>query len=296
MVAALLAALAACSDAPAIDAPAASAAVDDAQVLLPFLTNRAVETDGDGRRYFGNEPGSFSGGRCSVAIDGAGGALLAVEDDSAAATIAALTPDAAGTVVAYFHGYYEDFERSCRRAAIFKHLLGRETGFLLFSWPANSTPLTYRDDVADLEASTPLFLEALDALARRFGAGNIRIVGHSLGSRGLVQALKDWPAGNGKLGALLLVAADIDRTEFEESLPVLREHVDRLSVLVSDRDLALKVSQAVNQAPRLGQPADATIEGVPFVDVSAIAGSHFSGHIYHLRDEPVVERIRELLR
>ncbi len=168
---------------------------------------------------------------------------------------------------------------------------------MLFTWPANSTPLTYGEDVEDLEASAPVFLEVLDKLGQRFGPGNVSIIGHSLGARGLVTALKTWPEPEERYRDLVLVAGDIDRELFVEALPDLQAHIEEVAVLVSDRDYALMVSETVNGAPRLGQ-SDAGVlksEGVTVIDVTEIAGLHFSGHIYHLRNDAVVQVIRRVL-
>jgi esterase/lipase superfamily enzyme len=290
---AALAFLGGCVDATSIEADG----VDAAPYAVDFVTNRAVEARRDGERYFGNEPGPLSAGRCAVALG---------EDDSDARLVAvserpvseALSGVSAGQqrVVVYFHGYYEDFERSCRRAAVFRERLALDAGFLLFSWPANSTPFTYSDDVRDLEASVPAFLEVLDKVGRRVGRDNVSIVAHSLGSRGLVRALRSRPAGEKPFRDLVLIAADIDRSRFLEALPVLRSQVEQLTVLVSDRDLALRLSEAVNRAPRLGQSLPAPVEGVVVRDVTAIADTHLSGHIYHLRNERVVDLIRDVLQ
>jgi hypothetical protein len=270
----------------------------EALVTLPFVTNRAVETRGDGRRYFGNKLGTFTSGRCSVAVRGGGeaGDILAVEETAPEDTLGAVNASADPSVIVYFHGYYEDFERSCQRAARFKYRLGLDSELLLFTWPANSTPLTYGADVADLEASVPTFLLALEELGERFGPGNISIVAHSLGSRGMVKSLREWPERPEKFRDLILVAADIDRELFVESLPLLRAHTENITLLVSARDRALDVSKVVNRAPRLGQATDLAAQGVAVIDVTDIADTHFSGHIYHLRNPAVVDLIRSVLK
>ncbi|MEO1203543.1 MAG: alpha/beta hydrolase, partial [Pseudomonadota bacterium] len=249
-------------------------------------------------RYYSNELGGLSAGRCAVGIESGSdgdGSLIGTESSTVLETVASLEPYRDSGIVVYFHGYYEDFERSCRRAATFKRRLASGDGFLLFSWPANSTPLTYGADVADLEASTPVFLEFLNELGRRHGPENISIIGHSLGTRGLVKALSDWPDSEGRFRNLVLIAADIDRERFVEAVPILKERIDEITVLVSDRDLALRVSETVNDAPRLGQSDGVVIDGVTFFDVTDIANQHLTGHIYHLRNDRVVDIIRRVL-
>jgi esterase/lipase superfamily enzyme len=289
--------LTACVEAPSIGAaPGDGARAGQDVSELAFVTNRGVVRRRNGERRFGNEPGALAGGRCSVALDedGVDARVVAVSESTAARTLDELT-SRHGEIVVYFHGYYEDFERSCRRAAVFREALALDAGFLLFSWPANSTPFTYGDDVRDLEASIPAFLDLLDSLGQRVGRDRVSIVAHSLGSRGLVRALRDWPATGDRFRDLVLIAADVDRALFLEALPALRDQVERLTILVSGRDLALRISEAVNQAPRLGRSLEAPMDGVDIRDVTAIADTHLSGHLYHLRNDRVVDIIREVL-
>ena len=288
-----------CAATPAIDEDYAERAdAFDSVIELEFVTNRAVDLGFGGQRYYGNELGGLSAGSCTVGMaadEDGDGELIGVSSSTVLRTLSTLEASADKGIVVYFHGYYEDFERSCRRAATFKRRLGVDLGFLLFSWPANSTPLTYGDDVADLEASTPVFLEILDELGRRFGPRKVSIIGHSLGSRGLVQTLERWPTGTEKFRDLILVAADIDRDLFVEALPILKSHIEEVTVIASDRDLALRVSETVNRAPRLGQSDGVHFEGVTVIDVTDIADTHFSGHVYHLRNNRVVDVIRQVL-
>lgn len=288
-----------CAAAPPIDEDYEARAADYANVVeLPFVTNRAIDINWRDERYYSNELGGLSAGRCAVGIESdsdGDGSLIGTESSTVLETVASLEPYRDAGIVVYFHGYYEDFERSCRRAATFKRRLTLGDGFLLFSWPANSTPLTYGADVADLEASTPVFLEFLNELGRRHGPENISIIGHSLGTRGLVKALSDWPDSEGRFRNLVLIAADIDRERFVEAVPILKERIEEITVLVSDRDLALRVSETVNDAPRLGQSDGVVVDGVTFFDVTDIANQHLTGHIYHLRNDRVVDIIRRVL-
>ena len=297
---AVLALVVSCAAVPSIDTDYSDRITEFETVIkLPFVTNRAIEYDRSEQRFYGNDLGGLSGGTCAVGIgdddDEGEGELVGVEGGTVLHTIASLEPYRDKGIVVYFHGYYEDFERSCRRAATFKRRLGLEGGFLLFTWPANSTPLTYGEDVEDLEASTPVFLEFLDDLGRRYGPQKVSIVGHSLGTRGLVAALQEWPTEGDRFRDLVLIAADIDRDLFIDALPTLRSHIEEITVIASDRDLALRVSETVNWAPRLGQSDGVEIEGVTFFDVTDIADTHFSGHVYHLRNDAVVDIIRRVL-
>jgi esterase/lipase superfamily enzyme len=264
---------------------------------LLFLTNRSAGAGDAPADAFGNRTGALSGGICRVdtAARGGRGSLESVSPQSAESVYAALEADAAKGLIVYVHGYYEDFERSCRRAAVFRANLGLEQQFLLFSWPANSTPLTYGADVADLEASTPVITDTIREIARRIGPQSLSVVAHSLGTRGTVEAMQAARVADQPLRDLVLLASDMDRDRFAAALPELRQRVARITLLVSSRDLPLRVSRVVNGTPRLGQVGVDPAQDVTIVDVSDLEGQSLSGHIYHLRSEAVLARLREIL-
>lgn len=271
---------------------------EGAPVEVAFVSNRRREEHSEPGRAYGNELGPLSYGRCVVDIHARSGRgeLLGVRDVDPAATLAGLEPVRGAGLVVYIHGYYEDFERSCRRAAVFKNRLGPDLGFLLFSWPANSTPFTYGADVADLEASTPHFIELLRDLSRSHDPGTISVIAHSLGTRGLVEALRKAPTPAVPLRDLILIASDMDREKFLEVLPLLRKQVSHISLFVSARDLPLRLSEVVNGGARLGQGGMGPIDNVRIIDVTDYDSTHLSGHVYHLRSDDVLTQLRGLLK
>lgn len=270
---------------------------NDALVEVAFVSNRLREAHPEPGRRYGNNLGPLSSGRCVVDIQARSGRgeLVGVSDIDPKETLAGLEPFRGTGLVVYIHGYYEDFDRSCRRAAVFKSRLGSDLGFLLFSWPANSTPFTYGADVADLEASTPRFIELLRDLSRLHDPGTISVIAHSLGTRGLVEALQKAPTPAVPLRDLILIASDMDREKFLEVLPLLRKQVSNISLFVSGRDLPLRLSEVVNGGARLGQGGTGPIDDVRVIDVTDYESTHLSGHVYHLRNEDVLAQIRELL-
>jgi esterase/lipase superfamily enzyme len=147
-------------------------------------------------------------------------------------------------------------------------------------------------------ASVPTISRVLTLLGERLGRHQVSIVGHSLGNRGLIRALERPPETDERFRDLILIAADVDRARFREVLPTLNQHIEDVTILVSDRDLPLRASQIVNRAPRLGQAQDIEPEwmsAVQVIDVSDIEATHLSGHIYHLRNDQIIDRIRSVL-
>lgn len=271
------------------------------QIEVTFLTNRAPATSDDGEAFFGNSLGDLSGGKCRVQLSEAAPepSFQGAVREEPGATFDRIASGGDAGVVLYIHGYYEDFERACRRAAILQDGLDIDAQFLLFTWPANSTPLTYGADVDDLKASVPDIDFTIRSLATRIGRNRLSIIAHSLGSRGLLWALEQGPdtvlPEGERFRDLILVAADVDRDRFLAVLPSVRGRFEEFVVLVSDRDLPLRASQVVNRGTRLGQATDLEDVDIDVIDVSNLDATHFSGHIYHLRNDDVIAMLRRIL-
>ena len=89
----------------------------------------------------------------------------------------------------YTHGYLIDFERGAKRAALFQENYGLEGRLVWFTWPSDGNALEYAGDETDMAWSVPHLAETLKHMGERFGWGNFDVVGHSLGTRGVVAAL-----------------------------------------------------------------------------------------------------------
>ena len=290
------------------------------EVSVPFVTLRNRTGETGPANYYGGSRGQLEAGFCTVSFSPIWGLediaetvpfyipdekieMVRIQEaslDFLERAIKALPHREHGNLVLYIHGYNIDFEKSCRRGALLQRALGLEERLLLFSWPADGNMFKYTWDEADLVWSVPHIAEFLDLLVAATGEGKFDVVAHSLGARGIVQALVrlSYRASDKiLLNELVLIAPDIDIDIFRQELPQLKKLVRRITVYVSDNDKALKLSQEVHGYPRLGQAGkDLTIfEGVESIDISAISLRRFSGHIYHLFNPEVIEDLIELL-
>lgn len=290
-------------------------------VSVPFVTLRNRTEGSSPEEYFGGARGEPRAGVCTVAfspIRGLGelaeAAPFYIPDETAALTAVRETPleqffsgvesylqGSKGNIVIYIHGYNVDFEKGCRRSAIFQRSLGLHDRVLLFSWPADGNMLKYTWDEADLMWSVPYLARFIDEIAKRGGRGRVDVVAHSLGARGAVQALARMAyreSADSILNELVLVAPDIDSDIFRQELPLVRKTVRRITVYASDNDKALKVSHDVHGYPRLGMAGEylTVLTDVETIDVSPLETRRFSGHIYHLFNPEVTEDLTRLLR
>ena len=288
--------LGSCSAMVPVDEPA-DAALDGYRsvVTLPFVTNRRLESDGDGNRRYGTAHDELSGGRCVVGFEENKwrGELIRVEttplDD-------ALPDVASPPLVLYVHGYSESFAKSCARAALLEERLGLDGRLLLFSWPSRNY-LTYEQDADELEASVDRLNELLSLLADRAGHEHVVIMAHSMGSRGILEALRQRTDDPARFSGIVMIAPDIGRKEFLENIAVLRDRASDITVYMSDNDRVLWLSTTVNISGRLGNAAEVPveIEELNFVDITPTGTNYFSGHLYHLHNPAVIEDLRILM-
>lgn len=291
------------------------------EVSVPFVTLRNRTGQTEPPNYYGGSRGSLEAGFCTVSFSPIWGLddiaetvpfyipdekieLVNIQEASLEElerAIKSLPDKNHGNLVLYIHGYNIGFEKSCRRGALLKRALGLEERLLLFSWPADGNMLKYTWDEADLVWSVPHIAGFLEQVVATNGEGNIDVVAHSLGARGMVQALVRLSYRNSGrliLNELVLIAPDIDTDMFRQELAQLHSIVRRITVYVSENDKALKLSQEVHGYPRLGQAGEnlTIFEEVESIDISAIGTRRFSGHIYHLFNPEVINDLAELLK
>lgn len=289
-------------------------------IIVPFVTLRNRTGSSELADYFGGSRGEINAGICRVSFsplwgleDLAESVPFYIPDEKIELTgieeISLETQYRNGELISrqhskhlvlYFHGYNTDFEKSCRLSALFQRSLDLKDRSLLFSWPADGNMLKYTWDEADLVWSVPYMARFFEELESRIGSGRMDLVAHSLGARGAVQALIRMAYRQRReplLNELVLVAPDIDADIFQHELPLLRSMVRRITVYVSDNDKALRLSEEVHGASRLGQAGDhlRVLEGVEIVDISALDSRRISGHLYHLFNPEVIDDLWQLL-
>ena len=278
-----------------IDAPAA---VDRESfrtvVTLPFVTNRRLETDGDDEKRFGAEHGDLSAGHCVVGFeeDKWRGELLRVDT---LPLDKAIPEKESQPVVLYIHGYSESFSKSCRRAALLQERVGLDGRLLLFSWPSGNY-LTYEQDADELAASIERLDRLLSLAVERYGHDGIVIMAHSMGSRGVVEAMRRRDSDAERFAGIVMIAPDISRSTFLENVPMLSQRAADITVYMSDNDRVLWLSTTVNISRRLGNAAELPVEfeELKFVDITPTGTTYIGGHLYHLHNPAVIEDLRTM--
>ena len=171
---------------------------------------------------------------------------------------------------------------------------------LLLTWPSNGRPTDYASDVTDLEWSVPFLMEVLQELTQRVGAEHVQVLAHSLGSRGIVEALLGLSTSESQIPPidhLVLMAPDVDAASFAELLPDLLPLAGGITLYASSNDTPLKVSRRLNGSPRLGQAGEylTVAEGMETLDVTPAGRYQILGHEYFYYHPLVVADLVELL-
>ena len=298
--------------------PVPSTAQTDIQTMeFPYFTVRNRTGSDDPSDFYGGERSDLKAGACRVEeLDLGVLAPLAdmapnflreellrvqtVEEADPGAILDRLegTAGARGPAL-YVHGYYISFEKGCRRAALLQQnadLVGR---FLWFSWPSDGGAAYYTHDEADLYWSLPDIADTIIELERRFGAGNVDVIGHSLGARGVVLALAEVANRHPdiRLGHVVLLAPDMDFGIFERILPRVRPIAETTTVYATTGDRPLALSAQLHGYPRLGETGNdvSRLAGVEVIDLSDLPSEGPTGHLYHIYSRAVGEDLRRLL-
>lgn len=203
--------------------------------------------------------------------------------------------------VLYLHGYNTSFAKSCEQASLFQEKLSLEGRLVLFSWPSDGALLNYARDEADLSWSVAPLESTLLKMIETFGNGQVDVIAHSLGARGLFMSLIQLAHDTGRslplLNQLVFTAPDIDAEVFQQYLQGIRPLARHITLYVSENDRPLALSREVHGYPRLGEAGSHLdeIEGIDIIDLSGVGVVSFSGHLYHLYHDKVAHDLDLLL-
>ena len=208
--------------------------------------------------------------------------------------------DRTGSVVLFVHGYNYGFERTCRMATEMQRYLEGRATVIVFSWPSNGLPSDYVKDLADIEWSVPQLSDFIGQLGERIGTGRLRVLAHSLGSRGVIQALLRLGAVKEQrplLADLVLLAPDYDAQSFIDLLPRLQPLAAGITLYASANDTPLRLSRQLSGYPRLGEGGEylTVVEGVETIDVTSAGMYQITGHEYFYFHPLVTADLQALL-
>ena len=122
-------------------------------------------------------------------------------------------------------------------------------------------------------------------------------MGAKLTTEALVSSSTNMKRNSQRISDVILAAPDIDRDVFtKEVVPTLVGPL-QMTMYASRNDAALKISEQINEAPRLGStlPTPVVVPGLHTIDASAVDTS-FIGHSYYGDNKSIIADIFYIVR
>jgi esterase/lipase superfamily enzyme len=206
------------------------------------------------------------------------------------------------SILLFVHGFNVTFSDAALRTAQLAHDLAFPGPAMFFSWPSAGRTRSYFRDEEVAQLSEPAFDQVLDDLAR-WGATNVYLIAHSMGTRIVTNALRERALRNAAgpaISELLLAAPDINEEIFRERIvPGLTSlQQTRRTIYASANDVALKASKTAHEFRRVGDTEGGvlTFAGYDMIDASAAAPIvRAYGHSYVMDSSRVLDDIAEIL-
>lgn len=301
---AILALLCACS--AVVEQPPGQPEADVRHLVSFYGTDRNVE-ENDTARSYGLRRGALEYGQTTVSLDEKGHdpTIENIEPMSRADFLLKLRQAIAAapspTAMVFVHGYNRSFNQASRQLAEFT----AETDFngvaLNWSWPSSRNPAGYLEDEANMRWSRPHMVQFLRDVIEESGAETVHLVAHSMGARGLTEAMLQGLLPGGvnkeKIGEYILLAPDIDSAIFKRDLaPRLVAAGLQPTLYTSTNDKALASAYGMRRYARAGDSSKGPVlvAGVDTIDVT-YANNSILGHSYYDKNPSVVGDLAVLL-
>lgn len=201
----------------------------------------------------------------------------------------------------WIHGFANSFEDAARDTARIAFDLCYEGAPLFFSWPSRDSVASYGADRSQARLSTFPLRTFLELVMSETGAERVHLIGHSLGTQPLLEALYTMHLKGqspDRVDQLVLHASDADLDYFQKVITEAPEAFRAVTVYGSQTDNALWASSLLRQVAKLGQ-VDArwssTSGKVAFVDVTEVDDT-LLGHTYYGGNLELLADFREVVR
>jgi esterase/lipase superfamily enzyme len=198
---------------------------------------------------------------------------------SEAAFIAAVNAEVSGRAardreaVVFVHGFNTNFPEGLYRHAQMRHDFRTPGVAISYAWPSAASVRAYGLDRESALFARDGLERLLDVLART-DVSRILVIGHSMGALVVMDtvrqmAIRGSPRFFDKLGAVILMAPDLDVGVVRTQLQPLADKDVPLYIFVSTRDRALRLSSFIRGGPaRLGSIRD--LSGVAGLNIVVI--------------------------
>lgn len=205
-------------------------------------------------------------------------------------------------ILVYVHGFNVPFSDAIVRAGQVAFDFGFQGAPIVYSWPSDGGLTSYNTDAEDIAWSAKHIEELLTKLKSEFPDRKLHLVAHSMGSRGLLGALRLMAyrdASQSLFQSVILCAPDFDSELFRDQIAAeVRPLAAQWVVYTSDKDLALTASEQINAAPRLGKPVTYA-EGYEIIDATGLEVTPWSlpeTHSYYATKQRVLDDMVSVIK
>ncbi len=206
----------------------------------------------------------------------------------------------------FVHGFNVTFDEAAWRTAQIAYDLEFDGAALFYSWPSRGNPEAYVYDQDSARQARDTLQEFLELVRFQSGADVVHLIGHSMGTNPLMEAVsemwEDRPADDARpiFNQIILAAADIDRDVFFDLAEQVDGSAEALTLYASAKDRALELSEAIRMgsAFRAGHVSDegpTVHDAVDTIDATDLNTSYFAlGHSDYAEHVELMTDIREL--
>ncbi len=203
-------------------------------------------------------------------------------------------------ILIFIHGFNVTFASAIRRTAQLSYDLQFKGVPVTYSWPSAGETSEYMKDESSVQYTTPHLVAFLQEIIDKKGEANIHIIGHSMGTRALTNAIKEisfiYPDEH-VFKNVILAAPDIDKDVFKVNLfPYIKKTTDQITLYASSDDTALKLSKSLHSGNRIGLGGDGifVFEDLVTIDATGIDTS-LLGHSYFAEKKLLVDDLKEVI-
>lgn len=202
----------------------------------------------------------------------------------------------------FVHGYNSNFAEGLYRASQLSHDLRPPGPEVFFSWPSEAKLTAYLTDRESALFARDDLAQTIRAMSKS-NLKEFKVVGHSMGTFVVMDTLRTMALANEKgalrkIGAIVLISADIEIDVFRRQAPPLLAAGIPIFLIVSSDDKALRFSARLRgQKTRLGSISSVDDLGgldVNVIDLSAIDSEDSTGHFKVGTSPEVISMIQAL--
>jgi esterase/lipase superfamily enzyme/putative methionine-R-sulfoxide reductase with GAF domain/CheY-like chemotaxis protein len=268
------------------------------ELVLPFVTDRERDKDG---KFTAGRARELSFGECTVTIplthrmgkieQSNISFLQSRPNPKKHFTLAGIRPlerpafesallqrlDTNRGLLVFIHGYNINFLDASFRSAQLHWDLSGDFETLIYSWPSQGTVAGYNQDQVAATSSAVHLRSLIQTLYSAYPSNNLYFLAVGLGCQALSNALVSLSSESStsnsasNLKQIIFMRPDMDVEVFRQQVSSMSPTLGRITLYVSNRDIALRASAALHGSPRAGSVVQ-IIPNVDTIDVSAQDG------------------------